>query len=314
METPFVPTDERTNRKFPLILTTGRILSQYNVGAQTRRTDNIAPGACQRRPNRSCLAHVRSAFHHRGSGWSGRRQPRCGHQHLQCLSADVVVRAEQRHALHEMPELTNIARPRVAAEPGAGALGETLRAQPVRLRIMAALVALEAGNEVDFSYLRDLLEVELHQSGRWELAHEDFQRACFVAPRDNHRVVRSGWERIDGRQDLSPRQQTILQELCLAREKIAARLDRPLFKVVDDRVLLRVAQTEPRTLDELLAAGLSERSERRGRRRVVPARTVEPVADPLAHRPVRRLDAGKLDESGGVSHGRLPPSPPSVRR
>ncbi len=31
--------------------------------------------------------------------------------------------------------------------------------QPVRLRIMAALVALETGNEVDFSYLRDLLEV-----------------------------------------------------------------------------------------------------------------------------------------------------------
>jgi len=39
--TEFVPTEERTNAKFPLILTTGRILSQYNVGAQTRRTDNI---------------------------------------------------------------------------------------------------------------------------------------------------------------------------------------------------------------------------------------------------------------------------------
>jgi len=41
VDTPFVPTDERTNRKFPLILTTGRILSQYNVGAQTRRTPNV---------------------------------------------------------------------------------------------------------------------------------------------------------------------------------------------------------------------------------------------------------------------------------
>jgi formate dehydrogenase major subunit len=40
--TPFVPTDERSTRRFPLILTTGRILSQYNVGAQTRRTANIA--------------------------------------------------------------------------------------------------------------------------------------------------------------------------------------------------------------------------------------------------------------------------------
>ena len=38
--TGFIPTDERTTRKYPLLLTTGRILSQYNVGAQTRRTPN----------------------------------------------------------------------------------------------------------------------------------------------------------------------------------------------------------------------------------------------------------------------------------
>jgi formate dehydrogenase major subunit len=40
--TEYVPTDERANRRFPLLLTTGRILSQYNVGAQTRRTANTA--------------------------------------------------------------------------------------------------------------------------------------------------------------------------------------------------------------------------------------------------------------------------------
>ena len=39
--TPFVPTEERSTRRFPLLLTTGRILSQYNVGAQTRRTANV---------------------------------------------------------------------------------------------------------------------------------------------------------------------------------------------------------------------------------------------------------------------------------
>jgi formate dehydrogenase major subunit len=39
--TEYVPTTERSSRKFPLILTTGRILSQYNVGAQTRRTENM---------------------------------------------------------------------------------------------------------------------------------------------------------------------------------------------------------------------------------------------------------------------------------
>ena len=40
MITEFVPTDERTTQRFPLILTTGRILSQYNVGVQTQRTAN----------------------------------------------------------------------------------------------------------------------------------------------------------------------------------------------------------------------------------------------------------------------------------
>ncbi len=38
--TRYVATDEKVNQRFPLILTTGRILSQYNVGAQTRRTSN----------------------------------------------------------------------------------------------------------------------------------------------------------------------------------------------------------------------------------------------------------------------------------
>ncbi len=39
--TEYVPTDEKVTRKFPLLMTTGRILSQYNVGAQTRRTANV---------------------------------------------------------------------------------------------------------------------------------------------------------------------------------------------------------------------------------------------------------------------------------
>ncbi|QNQ08591.1 formate dehydrogenase subunit alpha [Sphingomonas alpina] len=40
VRTEYVATEERTGPRFPLLLTTGRILSQYNVGAQTRRTEN----------------------------------------------------------------------------------------------------------------------------------------------------------------------------------------------------------------------------------------------------------------------------------
>jgi formate dehydrogenase major subunit len=39
--TKYIGSEEKVTRKFPLLLTTGRILSQYNVGAQTRRTPNL---------------------------------------------------------------------------------------------------------------------------------------------------------------------------------------------------------------------------------------------------------------------------------
>jgi formate dehydrogenase major subunit len=41
INTEYVATEERTGPRYPLLLTTGRILSQYNVGAQTRRTANV---------------------------------------------------------------------------------------------------------------------------------------------------------------------------------------------------------------------------------------------------------------------------------
>jgi len=41
MLTEYVPTSEKVNAEHPLILTTGRILSQYNGGTQTRRTANV---------------------------------------------------------------------------------------------------------------------------------------------------------------------------------------------------------------------------------------------------------------------------------
>jgi ribonuclease D len=107
--------------------------------------------------------------------------------------------------------------------------------------------------------LRGLLEAELREKGRWQLAREDFLRCCFVNNGINNRPTRGRWERIDGRQDLTPRQQTILNELCINREKMAERLNRPLFKVVDDRILLKVAQSEPRSMEQLASLGLTER-------------------------------------------------------
>ncbi len=112
--------------------------------------------------------------------------------------------------------------------------------------------------------LRTQLEIELHEKGRWELAQEDFLRCCHV--NGNHRDLRERWERINGSQDLTPRERTILHELCIGREKIAEKLDRPLFKVLDDRILVTLAQKAPHSMAELKQAGMSDRQvERFGR-------------------------------------------------
>ncbi len=105
--------------------------------------------------------------------------------------------------------------------------------------------------------LRDTLEAELREKDRIDLAREDFRRSCYVTNGSRHPKER--WERIDGHQDLTPRGRTTLNELCLSREKIAERLNRPLFKVLGDHVLLKLAQTEPDSIDALKSAGLSER-------------------------------------------------------
>jgi ribonuclease D len=105
--------------------------------------------------------------------------------------------------------------------------------------------------------LRDELERDLRQQGRWELAHEDFVRASQVNGHNGD--PRERWQRISGVQDLTRRQQTILHELCLARERLAQKLDRPLFKVISDRHLLALAQNAPQKMAELKDSGLSER-------------------------------------------------------
>lgn len=130
--------------------------------------------------------------------------------------------------------------------------------------------------------LRDLLEQELKDKGRWQLAQEDFQRGCFVNSSPNPRAQRAAWERIDGNQDLSPRQKTILRELCIMREKVAKRLDRPVFKVMDDRLLVKLANAEPRAFHELADCGLTEKQSQRFGRSILEA-VQKGHAAPLAH-------------------------------
>lgn len=109
--------------------------------------------------------------------------------------------------------------------------------------------------------LRDHLDEDLRAQGRWELAHEDFVRCAHVLLHNGD--PRERWERINGQLDLDARQKTILHELCLFRERLAEKLDRPLFKVVSDAKLLEIARRAPANLSELAETGLSERQSQR---------------------------------------------------
>lgn len=104
--------------------------------------------------------------------------------------------------------------------------------------------------------LRDLLENELREKGRWELALEDFARACIV-DEPKEKLNGSSWRRFSGRKDVNPRELTILYELCHARDKIAEKMDRPPFKVVEDTFLLDIARSVPEKDVDLAGIGLS---------------------------------------------------------
>lgn len=106
--------------------------------------------------------------------------------------------------------------------------------------------------------LRDLLEQELREKNRWELAQEDFALACHVnEPKERNNG--SYWKRFAGRKDLSLRELTILNELCDCRDRIAERLDRPVFKVVNDETLLDIARKLPEKDVDLAGIGLTVR-------------------------------------------------------
>ncbi|MCJ7433805.1 MAG: ribonuclease D, partial [Anaerolineales bacterium] len=107
--------------------------------------------------------------------------------------------------------------------------------------------------------LRDLLEKELREKNHWELACEDFSRAC--GPDEPKEKTNGGayWKRFSARKDMSTRELTILNELCLARNAIASRMNRPPFKVVGNDKLIEMARYTPVHEVDLAGIGLSSR-------------------------------------------------------
>ncbi len=106
--------------------------------------------------------------------------------------------------------------------------------------------------------LRDLLKDELEARGLWALAQEDFRMACHPnGSKPKHETPY--WLRFSARRDLSARDLTVLSELISFREQMAARLDRPLFKVLEDEKLIDIAKARPSNIEELKETGLTNR-------------------------------------------------------
>jgi ribonuclease D len=105
--------------------------------------------------------------------------------------------------------------------------------------------------------LRDCLQVELKNRGRWELAREEFIRLAHG--NGVTKAVIPSWQRVSGTQKFTKRQMAIFQELCTWRDSQAERMDRPVFKVIDDRRLVNIALAAPASSSDLEAVGLTSR-------------------------------------------------------
>lgn len=119
--------------------------------------------------------------------------------------------------------------------------------------------------------LRDRLQVELQDEKLWPLAQEDFHRLTQINGRNgnghhNDKEPAMCWK-VKGAYDLDGQQAAVLQELCRYRDHKARNLDRPLFKVINDRTLLAIAQEQPKRISELKRIpGMSKRQiERHGK-------------------------------------------------
>ncbi|MBN1537710.1 MAG: HRDC domain-containing protein [Anaerolineales bacterium] len=103
--------------------------------------------------------------------------------------------------------------------------------------------------------LRDRLKAELMDQGLMPLAQEDFNRVCLV---NGHNCVDKSneWWRINGAMDLPAQKAAILQELCRFRDRLAQRVNKPLFKVYNDWVLLELAKECPQSPEALENLGV----------------------------------------------------------
>ncbi|MFN8484614.1 MAG: ribonuclease D [Anaerolineae bacterium] len=101
--------------------------------------------------------------------------------------------------------------------------------------------------------LRDRLTEALVAADRWEEARQEFERLGRVSP-TLRTFDADGFWRVKGVYEVAPRERAIVRELYRFRDEQARAADRPPFKVLSDSILIRLAQAQPHSLDELRRA------------------------------------------------------------
>jgi len=99
--------------------------------------------------------------------------------------------------------------------------------------------------------LAEILQKELRESGRWELAREDFTRLTKNIE-DTTESSKDDFWKLHGARDLNPRQAAVLKSIYQYRESQAEKQDRPPFKVISHQALVSIAKKQPESLDRLV--------------------------------------------------------------
>ena len=106
--------------------------------------------------------------------------------------------------------------------------------------------------------MRNMLKKELENKAKWDLAQEDFEMGAALEGISDRKPPPQ-WERVGGRSKLDPRQATVLNEVCLTREHLAAKLNRPPFKIIGNKSLISLAERQPLNYRDLEQEVLSPR-------------------------------------------------------
>jgi len=145
----------------------------------------------------------------------------------------------------------------------------------------------------DVLYLIPLVEIvrkELRRARRMRWAEEEFA-ALTMRRWPDREFDPLGYLRIKGARKLEPKALSILRELYLVRDRRAREIDRPPFKVLGNRTLIEISESQPKKLADLAKIrGITDLIIRRLGRQVMEAIRIGRKTE---HGPIPKLANGR---------------------